>query len=245
MVTDIGPVPTQKSSKEEIISYLQAKGVEINPNAHRTSLLSQATKMSVGSIIPVQGSASTSSNIQIPFVPQDTENTDMKKLMGMMSQVISKVDTLDKRMTSVETSGKGDFKLAVKEADVQSASESKKNIDQRIVKIVEDVLGVDFGVEVTPNPNSPGFLFSVLVPERLSEVKRTTRPIKDETTGEYKLNEKKVVVEEEYWPGDRRSRSIGSTDSFDVIRDQCNRVRSYIISYYSKNKLPVPDFKLK
>lgn len=223
---------TKDSTNSEIVSFLQEKGVEVNPNAKKANLLEQLAKVQAG---PAKTMSSSSA-------PQ----TDMEKLMGMMGTIMTKIDSIDKRVTSVETNGKGDFKLSVKESDVVSAAESKKNVDERIVKIVEDVLGVDFGVEVLPNPNSPGFQFSVLVPERLSEVKRSTRPVIDIETGEYKLDPKtKRVVEEEYWPGDKRSRAIGSTDSFDVIRDQCNRVRAYIISYYEKNKRPVPEFRLR
>lgn len=230
-------VPTETSTNAEIIAYLQSKGADVNPNSKKADLLSQVSKLT-----------KTDMPSKVEEVPQKPLQTisDMDKLMSMVSQVASQVETLNKRITSIETSGKGDFKLSVKESDVLSAADTKKNVDQRIVSIVEDVLGVDFGVEIVPNPNGPGFQFSVLVPERLSEVKRSTRPIIDETTGLYKLDPKtNQVVEEEYWPGDKRSRAIGSTDSFDVIRDQCNRVRAYIISFYEKNKRPVPEFRLK
>lgn len=224
--------------REDIIRQLQEKGIDVNPRA-RTKTLLDALAGSVASA----PTARIDSVADIPL--QDNENADMKQLLKMMGQVVNKVDSMDKRLTSVETNGKGDFKLSVKEEDVENATKSKSGVDERIIRIVEDVLGVDFGVEVMPNPNGPGFQFSVLVPERLSEVKRSSRPIIDTETGKYKLGPDNKVIEEEYWPGDRRSRAIGSTDSFDVIRDQCQRVRSYIVSFYEKNKRPLPEFRLK
>lgn len=237
------------TERMQLVKKLQAMGVDVNPNAATKTLVKKLQEAELStSGQPVGGPVGNQPTDPIvPPVLQESEpNSDMQKLLNMMSTVVKQVDGMDKRLKSVESNGKGDFKLSVKESDVKSAEESKVGVDERIVRIVEDVLGVDFGVEITPNPNGPGFQFSVLVPERLSEIRRSTRPIPDPETGKYKLDPKtNQVVEEEYWPGDKRSRTVGSTDSFDVIRDQCNRVRAYIVSYYEKNKKPLPEFKLR
>lgn len=228
-------MPDQQPTNKQLVEQLQALHVEnVNPNANKatlTAMLSEAQKKQQSANKPVQ---------------QPSTNSDVQNILNAIGQVATSVEELNKRVTKIEDGGKNDFMNEVKQSDVDSATESKAKQDPRIVAIVEEILGIDFGVEVVPNPNSPGFNFTVLVPKRLSPIPSSTRPILDTETNQYKKDAKTgQVVEETYWPGDRRSRAIGSTDSFDLIRDHCNKVRAHIVTYYEKLKKPLPEFKLK
>lgn len=224
----------KEPTNKEMVAKLQELGVEdINPNATKAQLQELLAKAVI-------------SNDDAELAEPAEDSTDMEKLMAAIGGIAKNVEAINKRVDKIETGGKNDFMNEVKEKDVESAAESKKNADPRVVAIVEETLGIDFGVQIEPNPNSPGFQFTVLVPQRLSPIPGAQRPIVDPETGTYKKDPKTdIVIEEDYWPGDRRSRAIGSTDSFDIIRDHCNKVRAHIVTYYEKLKKPLPEFKLR
>lgn len=168
------------------------------------------------------------------------------QLGGMLSSLVPVVKNLSDRLDTIETGGKGDFKKEVKAEDVKAAKSGREGVDPRTVQIVDETLGEDFGIAIEPNKDNPGFLFTVIVPRRLSDLSPRTRPVYDsETPGKYRMTPEGTPVEEEYWPEDRRSRAIASWQSYDAIRDHCERVRSYIVAYYQKTKKPIPEFKLK
>jgi hypothetical protein len=223
-------------TNKQLVEQLQELGVEdINPNATKIQLqamLDEATK-----------NANAPESKHPVKAPEGA--SDMEKIMAAISGLTSTVDTLAKDVDRMKTGGKNDFMNEIKQSDVDKAEESKSKADPRVVAIVEETLGIDFGVEITPNPNSPGFAFTVLVPQRLSPIPSSQRPVIDPATGAYKKDEHDMTVEESYWPGDRRSRAVGSTDSFDLIRDHCNKVRAHIVTYYEKMKKPLPEFKLR
>jgi hypothetical protein len=222
-------------TNKELISELQALDVEdINPNATKAQLEEMLSKAKdAKSIVEAE-----EANEEQPSGPM----TDMEKIMAALSGVATSVSAIEKRVNRIEEGGKNDFMNEVKEADIESANKSKSSADPRVVAIVEETLGIDFGVEVLPNPNNPGFQFTILVPQRLSPIPGAYRPVIDDETRQYKKDPK---TDEPYWPGDRRSRAIGSTDSFDIIRDHCNKVRAHIVTYYEKLKKPLPEFKLR
>lgn len=225
----------KKMTNKEMIEQLQNLGVtDINPNATQAVL-----KKMLDEAVDKQGPSD-----DVPDEPPTGSDTD--KILAAISGLAGSVSELNKRVDKIETGGKNDFMNDMKQADVDKAAESKSKADPRVVAIVEEILGVDFGVEILPNPHSPGFNFTVLVPQRLSPVVGSQRPIIDPTTGQYKKDEiTGAAIEENYWPGDRRSRAVGSTDSFDLIRDHCNKVRAHIVTYYEKMKKPLPEFKLR
>lgn len=226
-------MPGTELKNKEIIAKLQELGVQnINPTATKPQLLDMLAKAQGGT---VQSSTTTGE-----------PKSDMERIMAALGGLAENVEKINQRVTKMEDGGKNDFKMDIKQDDIDSATESKKNADPRVVEIVEQTLGVDFGVKMEQNPNSPGFTFTVLVPKRLSPIPTSTRPIVDSETGAYKIDPKmNSVIEEPYWPGDRRSRAVGSTDSFDLIREHCNKVRAHIVTYYEKAKKPLPEFKLK
>lgn len=230
----------KEPTNKEMVAKLQALGVEdINPNATKPQLQAMLDKAEAAH----PGTPPDPGQMPALEVPQ---GGDMAQIMSALSGIAGNLDTLAKRVDRIETGGKNDFMNEIKQSDVDKATESKSNADQRIVAIVEEMLGIDFGVEVKPNPNSPSFNFTVLVPQRLSPIPGSSRPIIDPATGAYKKDEKTGEnVEEPWWPGDRRSRAIGSTDSFDIIRDHCGKVRAHIVTYYEKLKKPLPEFKLR
>lgn len=164
---------------------------------------------------------------------------------GMFSQMMNVLNNLNERITKIEDRGKGnEFKKDAKTEDIESAKANRSTIDPRIVEIVDQLLGEDFGIEIAPYPDRPGFLFTVIVPQRLSDLSSSSRPIVGED-GKYILDGSGLAKEEEYYPQDRRSRSIASHQSFDAIREHAERVRSYIVSYFTKMSKPIPEFKLK
>lgn len=224
----------QEMTNKQMIEQLQNMGVEnINPNANKTQLAKMLSEAALTTPVTNQESEST-------------PKSDFGQIMAAITGLAKAVESVTADVKRIKEGGKNDFMNEVKERDIEQASESKKNADPRVVSIVEETLGVDFGVSIEPNPNSPGFNFTILVPQRLSPIPGASRPVIDPATGAYKKDEKTGdVIEENYWPGDRRSRAIGSTDSFDIIRDHCNKVRAHIVTYYEKLKKPLPEFKLK
>ncbi len=229
-------VETELTNKQ-LVEELQKLGVEnINPGANKTQL-----KEMLDEAVIAKGPQTPGEN---PV--SEGPLSDMAQLMAAIGGIAKSLDSVVQRVDKIETGGKNDFMNEIKQSDVDSANDSKKHADPRVVQIVEETLGIDFGVNIEPNPNSPGFQFTVLVPKRLSPIENSTRPILDPEVGTYKVDPKtQLPIEEIYWPGDRRSRAIGSTDSFDVIRDHCNKVRAHIVTYYEKLKKPLPEFKLK
>lgn len=222
-------------TRKEIIEFLKSKNVEFNPTL-RLPDLENLYKLHSKEKIDEQVS---------PEV-HDSPRSDTQKILDMMGTVVKKVEGIESRLKKVEGPTGNEFKANAKADDVESASKSKEEVDMRVVNIVEETLGIDFGVELESFPDRPGFLFTVIVPNRLSDMPPSTRPVKDPETGKYKvLEDGKTPLLEDYIPQDRRSRAIGSAQSYDAIRDHCNKVRSYIVSYYAKVSKPLPEFKLK
>lgn len=222
-------------SRADIIKELKEKGIAFNPTAKVADLEALLTGETPSIVEDNQ-------EVETP----KKEQTDMEKLMGMMSTVVNKVSTLEDRLKKVEGPDSNAFKTGATISDIETASSTKAHLDEKLVKIVEEVLGVDFGIELDTFPDRPGFLFTVIVPERLSDISLSTRPVIDPETGKYKVQEDgKTPVLEDYKPQDRRSRAIGSTQSYDAVREHCTRVRSYLVSYYQKMSKPLPEFKIK
>lgn len=151
---------------------------------------------------------------------------------------------LSDRVHTIETKGADEFKKGANPDDIEAAASTREGVDPKISSIVDEILGSDFGVRITSDDERPGFLFTILVPERLSPVERSERPVLGED-GKYEKDEYGASVMEQYFPEDRRSRVISSTASYDAIREHCNRIRANIVGYYQKMKQPIPEFKLK
>ena len=179
-------------------------------------------------------------------MPKEKEDIGivLKDLSETLTSVNSQLKDLDKRLNKIETGGKNDYKLEVKQEDVAKAKEANKDLDPRIVKIVEETLGEDFRVKIESYKDKPGMLFSVIVPQRLSDLPKSSRPVLGENglTQKDKFN---VDITEEYYPEDKRSRAISGTQSYEAIKDHCEKVRAYIVSYYQKMSKPIPEFRLK
>ena len=173
--------------------------------------------------------------------------SDNSEILDVMKGISAFMGNLDARLKKIETGGKEDFKIAKAEADVALAVESRKSVDPRVSDIVNEILGEDFKVLMEPNKDRPGFMFTLIVPSRLSDTVKETRPKADPagTNREYLKDKDGHVIMEEYTPEDRRSRAIAATDNFDAIRQHCERVRGYIVGYYQKVSKPLPEFKIK
>lgn len=227
-----------KAEKEKIITELSALGVDFNPGLSEAKLKDLLTANQTNAVSIIKDADKL----------DEKEVTELSQLMGMLSTVIKKIDNIDSRVDKIETGGREDFKKEAVEKDIEKAGYNKATLDPKVVNIVEETLGVDFGIELESFDDKPGFLFTLVVPKRLSDLPESQRPVMDSETGKYKIQKDGGpydYVMESYQPQDRRSKQVGSGQSYDSIRDHCNRVRSYIVSYYQKMKKPLPEFKLK
>lgn len=182
--------------------------------------------------------------------PEEKSNV-LEKVNTSLDKVLKAFDKQDRRMTVMETelraikTGRDDrFKLEAKPEDIEKAKADREGIDERIVKIIDETLGEDFGIRLMPNKDRPGFNLTFIVPSRLSLLPKEDRPIKIKG-GDYKTDGKGNVIKEEYQPEDRRSKQIASTDNFSAVQDHCERVRANIVATYQKLNKPLPEFRLK
>lgn len=231
----------EEMKKADIILALQAKGIDVNPNATKEVLSKMLADSNVGQMIAQPAAPLTNTP-----VPPTEAPTEMSQLMGMMGTLIKKVEDIDSEVKRMKEGGVNDFKKGAKPEDVAAAESMNSKLDPRIAKIIENTLGIDFAADTTTFSDKPGLLLNIHVPKRLSTVPVDFRPIKDEETGKYKVDPKTGNnIEEEYWRGDTRSVALGSTDSFDVIQQHCNRVRSKIMADYQKLNKPQPEFRTR
>lgn len=173
------------------------------------------------------------------------EETESSELLNVLKGVSDSLDSLDKRLISIETGGRDDFKSELKSEDVELAEKNKEDTPPKIREIVNQILGEDFVVEVQGFNDRPGYMFHLILPDRLSAMPITTRPIPHEKKEkEYKKDRKGNVVFETYRPEDRRSRMISDINSLLPVKEHCEKVRSFIVSTYQKKKQPMPELKL-
>ena len=177
---------------------------------------------------------------------QDELSKQVGSLSSMMSDLVMGMTAMARRVERMETGGANEFRYHQKPEDVAKAAEGRVGVDERIVKIVDTILGEDFGVALERiDDASLGLLFTLNVPQRLSDIKEDMRPVMDKATGQQKVDERQQPVSEKYWPGDRRSRAVPTGSSFDLIREHCERVRAYIVATYQKTNRPTPEFRIK
>jgi len=174
------------------------------------------------------------------------KKADESELLEILKGVASSLGDLEKRMKKIETGGAEDFKDAAKKEDIAAATKTRVGIDPRLSKIVDEILGEDFSIDIEHFEDKPGVLFTLIVPQRLSDAAMDKRPKKDpKVEGAYMRNDMGEIIYEDYYPQDRRSVSVGTAQNFDVIRKHCERVRSYIVSYFQKVAKPLPEFRVK
>lgn len=190
--------------------------------------------------------ASTTEPVMKKKSQSDELSSQVASLSGMMSDLVTGMTAMARRVERMETGGANEFRYHQKPEDIEKAAKGREGIDDRITKIVDTTLGEDFGIALERiDDNSLGLLFTITVPQRLSDIKEDFRPIMDKETGQQKVDENKQPMSEKYWPGDRRSRAIPTGSSFDLIREQCERVRAYIVATYQKTNRPTPEFRIK
>lgn len=195
--------------------------------------------------------------VQIP-VPKEKKKKDTKpkaegdnaELMSILGALGEGMKNINKRLDKIETGGANDFKGEVSEEDVKRASQSRERhgVDAKTCKIVDEVLGTDFGIEMEGYKDRPGFLFTVVVPPRLSELPISQRPVLDsdpeKQPGTYLKDKWGNIVLEDYQPADKRSRALSSSASYDSIKEYCELVRTFIVNSFNKKKKPLPAFKV-
>lgn len=226
-------------NRSKVIEELRKLNIEFNPSSQIKTLKGLLKEAKSG--ISKENNDDVEENVEEEVIKNDNST----KLNETLSALTSLIGSMEARLAKLEGGESKQYRTEAKKEDIEKASEMKKDIDPRIVKIVEESLGTDFGIEVKPFADRPGFQFTLIVPQRLSDNVSDSRPLLDESTGLYKKDGNGNTVFEPYFPEDRRSRVIGSMQSFDAIKDHCDKVRSYIVSYYQKTRQPLPEFKLK
>lgn len=185
---------------------------------------------------------------------QAKDESEVLSLLGGISEglkaINERIDGIEGKVIDIETGGANKFKEAAKLEDIATASELRKGIDPKISTIVDEMLGVDFGAEVKSLGDRPGYRFTVIVPNRLSDNVVDKRPVMEvdkdgNPTGNYVKDSLGNVVFQDYIPEDRRSRILSSSDSYDAIKNHCEKVRGYIVAHFQKVSKPLPEFKVK
>jgi uncharacterized protein YdaT len=173
------------------------------------------------------------------------DNTSNKENAGgsLLSALNDKIDDLEQKIELIQGGRDDRFKKDAKKEDIEKVKEGRDKAGEKVVKIVDNVLGKDFGIELNQRPNSPGMIFTIIVPSRLSLLEESERPKSDEN-GKYILNESGKKIYERYKPEDRRSKPIATSDNFDAIIKHCENVRANIVSTYQKLNRPLPEFKI-
>ena len=223
--------------KEEIIKQLREKGVGFNPNSRIETL--KKLLDDTANVPPVEPLEITKEESRLK--PEEGHG----QLVEMLSGIAKSIGAMESRVAKLEGKPSVEYRLDAKEADITKAQETKKDLDPRIVQIVEESLGTDFAIEIQPFEDKPGFLFRLVVPERLSDRKPDSRPVMNPSGEGYLKDKVGNIVQEMYIPEDRRSIAIGSMQSYTAIREHCDRVREYIVAYYQKTRQPLPEFKVK
>ena len=176
----------------------------------------------------------------------DETSQQIASLSDMMSGLVTGMTAIARRVERMETGGANEFRYHQKPEDLAKAAEGRVGVDERIVKIVDTILSEDFGVALERiDDNSLGLLFTLNVPQRVSDIKEDMRPVIDPVTRQAKKDAQGNDLYEKYWPGDHRSRAIPTGSSFDLIREHCERVRAYIVATYQKTNRPTPEFRIR
>lgn len=178
---------------------------------------------------------------------EQEEPTMVELVKGMVSAVTAlntRVEGLSKDMHDIKTGGRDKFKQEIKDEDVAIAAENRKGVDARICQIVDETLGTDFGIEMFPLGDRPGFFLNIIVPHRLNDNVVDMRPVIDKNTGGYAHKQDGSVMMEAYKLPDKRGRVLSTADSFDTIRQHCEKVRAYMTAYYQRQNRPMPDLKV-
>jgi len=169
---------------------------------------------------------------------KDTDGlTDiLKGISGQLSEQGERSKKIEDRLNKIEED-KLDFKSEVNEEDIKNAT--RLNIPKKICEIVDETLGQDFNVKMEGNKDRPGFMLKIIVPTRLSLLSKRTRPIKKESGG-YKKDSEGNNVMEEYQPDDNRAIQLSTIDSYERIREFCEKVRQNLVLTYENMKRPLP-----
>lgn len=176
-----------------------------------------------------------------------TKAPTVEETLGAVAQSLvglsERLEQIDDRLNTIETGGRDAFKKEATKEDIERGQSKRRNVDSQTSKIVDEMLGQDFGAEVTELGNRPGYRFTIVVPQRLSEIEPQERPVLDEN-GKYKTDENGATIMEKYYPEDRRSRILTTMNSYDAIRQHCERVRGNIVVTFQKAEKPLPEFKV-
>jgi hypothetical protein len=175
----------------------------------------------------------------------ESNTTGIDKLPEMLAKLSGSIESINKRISDLENKNSNDkFKIESKEKDIIKAAEMNENVPKNIVNAIHRILGEDIGIKVDSFENQPGFQLTLFIPERLSSIKRSERP-KVDKNGNYIKDKNGVVILEEWWAGDKRTRSIPNNDDIVPVIKWAEKVRSHIVATFNKLQKPIPEFKIK
>lgn len=155
-----------------------------------------------------------------------------------------RIDGIQDEVKAIKNGNQDAFKKGAKDADIEKSSKGREGVDPKVVQIVDETLGTDFGIELAPLGDRPGFMLTLIVPDRLNDNVIDKRPVREEN-GEYKRGPDQQVVMEDYKLPDRRSRVLSTSDSYEAVRQHCERVRAYTVAYYQKMNRTVPELRVR
>lgn len=185
---------------------------------------------------------------EVEIAPTKKEDPMMSLLKGISDQLGTlglRMETVEKEVQSVKSGKDESFKKDVKAEDVEKAAELRKGVDPKMCEIVNEILGTDFGIELYPLGDRPGFFLNLIVPHRLNDNAVDRRPMRNKETGEYLMNPDATVKMEEYKLPDKRGKVLSTADSYDAVRQHCERVRAYMVAYYQRANRPMPTLNVQ
>ena len=197
-------------------------------------------------------STKAAATTKTPVPPADDQNeilraiaTGITTLGDKFVALDQRLETIEGRVNRIETKGRDDFKNGAKKEDIEAAAEHRKGVDPKIVHIVDEILGTDFGVQMGPlGDNQIGYLFTLLVPDRMNDNPIEKRPLKDQD-GNFQKDALGGVKFENWQRPDRRSKVLSSAEGYGAIREHCEKVRAYMVSYYAARNQPMPQLNVK
>lgn len=171
----------------------------------------------------------------------DNPQNEIKDILSILGAMDKKFSILENKVNTIMMPSSDRFKTEIRNEDVDKAKVGREKIPAEIVKIVDEVLGQDFGIEVNNDPSRPGVAVTIIVPERLSDNPLMERPIKM-SDGGYAQDGNGKVRYESYKEPDKRTVMMSSLTSWDALNKHCQRVKTNIVTTYQKMSKPLPQF---
>lgn len=157
-----------------------------------------------------------------------------KQILNIVQDLASTMGELRTRIEKVEGVQKEEKQILEDKAEI--SPETPKGI----VKVVHDVLGEEYGVEVEALDDKPGYMLHIIVPSKYSQLKNTAslteikrkKELEELLKAEDLTKEKKKLLYEELFSingkiqgEDRRSCYVGNHEGTTKVKEWATKVR--------------------